>query len=104
MRASGLPFPLAAIAATGLEDFGYFVSIDDPQGRMVGCQFEAGDGSALTYSHNGFAHAGDFPGQRIAGFHFGVPLPADARLVCWLITPRSLVTIPLKLHDVAFAP
>jgi hypothetical protein len=80
-------------------EFDYVVAIDDPQGRMVGCEFEAGDGGPLTYNHNGAMHTGSFPGARTDGFHFRASLPPNARLVCWLITPRSLLTVPFKLRD-----
>jgi TonB family protein len=80
-------------------EFDYMVAINDPQGRMVGSEFEAGDGGPLTYNHNGAMHTGFNTGARTDGYHFRAPLPPDAHLVCWLITPRSLVTIPFKLHD-----
>jgi hypothetical protein len=80
-------------------EFDYVVVIDDSQGRMIGSEFEAGDGGPLTYNHNGAMHTGSFTGPRTDGYHFRAPLPPDARLVCWLITPRSLLTIPFKLHD-----
>jgi TonB family protein len=103
-RPANVPFPFPSSLEDQMGDFDYILSIGDPQGRMIGCEFEAADGSPIIYNHNGFWHSQGASGMRSDGFHFEAPLPADARLVVWLITPRSLVTIPFKVHDIPFSP
>ena len=40
---------------------------------MVGCEFQTGDGSPLTYNHNGAMHTGSFPVRERTGFIFRTP-------------------------------
>ncbi len=73
------------------------VGIDDPQGRLAGFEFQAA-GESLYYNHNGRYHSGASPGKRFAVYSLQASLPEDAIMVCWLITPKSLVKVPLRLE------
>ena len=80
-----------------MEEGDIAVAIDDPEERLVGLEIQAADGSPLRYNHAGNYHSSGFagsPGKRFDTYHLGTNLPPDARLVCWLITPKSLLRIP----------
>jgi len=74
------------------------VGIDDPNNHLVGVEFQTADGRPLRYDHNGFYHSGGgTSGKRLDIYQ--LKLPPDARLVCWLITDKSLQKIPFEIHD-----
>lgn len=78
------------------------LGIDDPEQRLVDVEFETADGGVLTYNHNGNYHSSgmpDHPGRRFSIYEIPGGLPADAQLVCWLRTDKSLVKIPLNLAN-----
>jgi TonB family protein len=64
------------------------VGIDDPQGHLVGLEFQTADGQPLHYNHNGWYHSSNSTGKRLDVY--AVTLPPDAKMICWLVTERSL--------------
>jgi hypothetical protein len=76
------------------------VSVVDPEHRIVGMEFQAADGGALTYNHNGDGHSGGgAAGVGIHSYTIDRSALVDAKFVCWLITEKSLVRFPLKLTE-----
>ena len=77
------------------------IGISDPQGKLIGFEFQTADGRPLRYDHNGWYHSADTdpPKKRLDVYRLESKVPADAQLVCWLITPRSLFKMPLKLAE-----
>lgn len=75
------------------------IGISDPQGKLIGLEFQTADGKPLRYDHNGWYHSSKDSGKRFDVYNLGPKIPADVKLVCWLITPRSLFKIPLKLAE-----
>ena len=75
------------------------IGISDPHNNLVGLEFQTADGKPLRYDHNGWYHSDTGTGKRFDVYKLGPSIPADAKLVCWLITPRSLYKIPLKLAE-----
>ena len=75
------------------------VAIEDPEDRIVDLEFQAGDGSPLRYNHGGNYHSNGPPegGRRFDTYHLEADLPADARLVCWLATPKAVLKAPFHL-------
>jgi TonB family protein len=83
-----------------MEEGDIAVAIDDPEERLVGLEIQAADGSPLRYNHGGNYHSSGLqgsPGKRFDTYHLGTSLPDNARLVCWLITPGSLLKVPFHL-------
>ncbi len=62
------------------------IGISDPEGKLVGLEFQTADGRPLRYDHNGWYHSGQERGKRFDVYKLGSNVPADAKLVCWLIT------------------
>jgi TonB family protein len=84
-----------------MEDSDIAVAIDDPNNRLIGLELQAADGSPLNYNHGGSYHSSGFPGspgRRFDTYHIGAALPGDARLVCWLLTPKSVLKIPFQIE------
>jgi TonB family protein len=84
----------------GMEDGDIAVAIDDPGDRLLGVEIQAADGSPLRYDHGGWYHSSGLtgsPGRRFDIYHLGSDVPADARLVCWVITPTSLLKMPFHI-------
>jgi TonB family protein len=84
----------------GMEDGDIAVAIDDPNERLIGLEIQAADGSPLNYNHGGNYHSSGLPGssgRRFDAYHIGAALPSDARLVCWLLTPKSVLKIPFQI-------
>jgi len=75
------------------------VGISDPKGNLISLEFQTADGKAMRYDHNGWYHSGQEPGKRFDVYTLGSRLPADGKLVCWLVTDRSLFKIPLKIAE-----
>jgi TonB family protein len=82
----------------GEQDIG--IGRQDPNHCIVGLEFQAGDGSALSYSHNGRYHSErESEKKGFDLYNLRSPLPAGARLVCWLLTEKSVVPVPVKFTD-----
>lgn len=72
----------------------------DPEHRIVGLEFQAVDGSPLAYNHNGQYHSERTSEKKgFDVYDLRSPLPASARMVCWLPTDNSVIPVPLKLAD-----
>jgi RNA polymerase sigma factor (sigma-70 family) len=83
-----------------MEDGDIAVAIDDPNDRLIGIEIEAADGSPLNYNHGGNYHSSGLPGKpgrRFDTYHIGAALPSNARLVCWLLTPKAVLKIPFQI-------
>jgi hypothetical protein len=91
--------PPADLAQVGRDQLG--TKIVDPEGRVVGMEFQARDGGSLRYNHNGQSHFDYFGDGHFHVFGIDAKVAADAKFVCWLITKKSLVKFPLKLNGVA---
>jgi len=85
----------------GVTESDLAIGISDPQGKLIGFEFQTVDGKPLTYDHNGWYHSADTdpPKKRFDVYRLGPHIPTNAKLVCWLITPRSLFKMPLKLAE-----
>lgn len=80
-------------------------TIIDPHVQLIGSEFQTRDGGPLRYHHNGYSHSSDGRGNfRVDTYRIPPMLPGDARMVCWLVTGKSLVTIPLTLKDIELPP
>lgn len=75
------------------------IGISDPQGKLIGLEFQTADGKPMRYDHNGWYHSSTAAGKRLDVYRVGSNLPADTKLVCWLITPRSLFRQPLQIAE-----
>jgi TonB family protein len=72
----------------------------DPEHRIVGLEFQAVDGSPLAYNHNGYYHIERTSEKKgFDVYDLRSPLPASAKMVCWLLTNNSVIPVPLKLAD-----
>jgi TonB family protein len=83
-----------------MQEGDFAVAIDDPQERLVGVEFQSANGSPLRYNHGGNYHSSGFdgsPGRRFDTYHVGTSLPGNLRLVCWLITPKSVLKVPFHI-------
>jgi len=80
------------------------VQIIDPEDLVVGWEFEAHDGGALPYNHNGVSHASGNSGTSSHRYHFATKPPDDARFTCWMRTKKSLVRFPLNLTNILLPP
>lgn len=74
------------------------IGITDPENRLVAWEFRTADGATLVYNRNGWAHI-EHRGKYLDFYRFEAGIPSRLQLVCWLLTPKSLVPIPLKLAD-----
>jgi len=77
------------------------VLVGDEQGRLISTEFRTKDGGPLRYNHDGWAHYGSLPGTRLDLYHFDTPVPADAEMVCLLVTPGALVVAPFRFTGLA---
>jgi hypothetical protein len=76
------------------------VGIHDPNRRIVHIEFEAPDGSALIYNHNGRYHAEKGPeSRRFSVYDLGNAYASNMRFVCYLVTPGSIQAVPMQLKD-----
>lgn len=96
----GIPVP-GTPGGTALEDRDLAVLIRDPEGRLITTEFQTRDGGPIRYNHNGSAHYGALPGTRLDIYHFEAPLPADAQIVCLLVTAKDLVVAPFQVETLA---
>jgi len=76
------------------------LAIHDPQGRLAGVEFQTMYGDALSYNHNGLSHYSIAAGKRFTIYRLDSKLSNNLKLVCWLATPKSLVTYPLHAANV----
>jgi hypothetical protein len=93
--ASGL-----AKSIEGLRSGDVAVEMTDPNARFIRVEFQNALGESLRYNHNGWYHAGGEAGARVDVYRLGTEIPPQTRMVCWLITPKALVSAPLKLDVV----
>jgi hypothetical protein len=79
------------------------VAISDPESRLLSVEFQTKDGRPIRYDHRGRYHSSEPSGHREVRFdvyHLDSSIPPDARLVCHLITDKSLVSIPIHMENV----
>lgn len=78
------------------------LGITDPENRLVALEFRAADGAPLIYNRNGWAHFSvEHWGRHLDFYRLEAGIPSGLQLVCWLLTPKSLVQVPLKLADLS---
>lgn len=78
------------------------VGLHDPHHRVVGLEFQAADGSTLHYNHNGQLHSErTAEGKRFDVYDLRAGIPAQIRMVCWLLTKKSVLTMPVKLTNIS---
>lgn len=81
------------------------LAIHDPEERLVGIEFMDGHNAPLVYNRNGWGHyANNEQKKRLAIYRLEDAIPADLKLVCWLVIDRSLVRIPFEMIDVPLPP
>jgi len=76
------------------------VEITDPHHRFYRVEFQGGHGESLRYNRNGNSHSSGSGGTRSDTYQLGAELSSDIRMVLWIITDRSRVTVPFSLTDV----
>jgi hypothetical protein len=76
------------------------VGIKDPQARLLPVEFQDRAGHPLRYNHNGSYHSSGQGGKRLDGYDLGTPLPPGTKMVCWIITDKTLVSVAFKLSNV----
>jgi len=70
----------------------------DPGHRIVSMEFQAANGSPLAYDHKGHYHSElGYKPNGLDAYDLRGPLPAGAKLVCWVLTESSILTVPMKL-------
>ncbi|HZZ17816.1 MAG TPA: TonB family protein [Opitutaceae bacterium] len=88
------------VAKTEMEDGDVAVAIDDPNDHLISIEFQAADGTPLNYDHAGHYHSSGIPGspgKRFDVYHVGSAILQNARMVCWLLTQRALLRIPIQI-------
>ena len=76
------------------------LAIHDPHGRLAGLEFQTMYGVALPYNHNGWSHYSIAAGKRFSIYRLNSKLKDEIKLVCWLVTPKSLASYPLHVANV----
>ena len=76
------------------------LAIHDPHGRLAGVEFQTMYGNALPYNHNGWSHYSIAAGKRFSIYRLNSKLNDEIKLVCWLVTPKSVATYPLHIANV----
>ena len=78
------------------------VGIQDPHERLLPVEFQDKSGAPLQYNHNGNYHSsrGTGDGKRFDGYDLRTQFPADGKMVCWVMTDKSLESVPFKLSNV----
>ena len=74
------------------------VQLKDPNGTLAGVEFQ--DASGKKIKGNGWSSSGDIKTKASKTYNFQTKLPDSTRLVIYLATPKSVVTVPLTLKDV----
>jgi len=90
-----------------MEETDIAVGIEDPADHLVSLELQTADGRSLRYNHGGTYHSSGYvghPGRRFDTYRLLGPLPPGARLVAWLLTPRSLVQLPFHVEGVPLPP
>jgi len=92
-------------SAEQMTDTDIAVAIDDPEGRLIGMEFQTLYGSPVTYNHNGWGHFEKSPGRRFSLYRLSSKITDDIKLVCWLATAQSTLkqsfqftNVPLPVH------
>ena len=70
------------------------MKISDPEAKLI--EFEVADGKGARISGQGSMKTGD-----VRILNYAETLPADAQLRIFLKTPKSVVSLPLKLTDIS---
>lgn len=70
------------------------LSVKDPQSRVVGIEFFTETGEQVR--NNGSMSMGS---ERV--YQFDRPMPENARMLIFLITPKALIKAPVTLRDIA---
>jgi len=102
-----IPESVRARFVKGLENDqdDYTVGVVDPQHRVLTVEFQGVGGAPLAYNHNGNYHSnGSVAEGKRCDVYRVEHLPRNARFVCWLITAKSVITVPLELTNVALPP
>ena len=76
------------------------LAIHDPHGRLAGLEFQTMYGVGLPYNHNGWSHYSIAAGKRFSIYRLNSKLKDEIKLVCWLVTPKSLTSYPLHVANV----
>ena len=79
------------------------LGISDPEGRLVAMEFLDAEGTPLIYNRNGWYHLTSKQGKRFDIYRLENGIPEGAKLTCWLLTAKSLVSIPVNLVDLPLA-
>ena len=74
------------------------VQLKDPKGIVADVEFQ--DESGKKIQGNGWSSSGDRKTKESKTYNFQTKLPDTTRLVIYLATPKSVVTVPLTLQDV----
>ncbi len=69
------------------------LTVVDPKSRLVSVEFEKADGEKIEAQSS-------MTGGSSQTFSFDKPLPATARLRFYVLTPASVIKMPLTLTDV----
>jgi TonB family protein len=76
------------------------LAIHDPHGRLAGVEFQTMYGTALAYNRNGWSHYSIGAGKRFSIYRLNEKLNDEIKLVCWLVTPKSLASYPIHVANV----
>jgi len=74
------------------------VQMKDPKGMVADVEFQ--DESGNKIKGNGWSSSGNRTTKESKTYNFQTKLPDTTRLVIYLATPKSVVTVPLTLKDV----
>ena len=80
------------------------LAIADPEGRLAGLEFQTMANGILPYNHNGWSHFNVTAGKRFSIYRLNAKVADGIKLVCWLVTPKSLVKSPLEMTNVPLPP
>ena len=70
------------------------LQIKDPESKVVAIEF-------ADKSGKGIRNIGSMKMGGVTVFEFEKPMPQDAQMTLFMITPKSLITTPVKLTDIA---
>lgn len=96
--AIGMMGALAALQGETPDEKTVLVATKDPEGRIISVDLVAADGSELHAPSRGTSGARE---DKLIRIDFSEKPPADATLVVTLRTPKSIVTVPINLKEVA---
>ena len=91
--ALGGTFESALEGAFGMGNSDISFLVKDPQSRLVKIEFIGKDGKELE--RNSWSSSGE-----VQAYNFKAGLPADTKILLYLATDKSLVTVPFSLKDV----